>query len=37
MNFWIFSSRNIEDIEVAKGRLLWGLWDREAGEKQRKN
>ncbi len=37
LNFWIFSSRNIENIEVAKERLLWGFWDREVGEKQRKN
>jgi len=37
MRFWIFSSRNIENIEVAKERLLWGFWDREAGEKQRRN
>lgn len=37
MGLWIFSSRNIENIEVAKERLLWGFWDREAGEKQRKN
>jgi hypothetical protein len=37
MNFWIFSSKNIENIEVAKERLLWGFWDREAGNKQRQN
>ena len=37
MNFWIFSSINVENIEVAKDRLLWGFWDREAGEKQRRN
>jgi hypothetical protein len=37
MKFWIFSSRNIENIEIAKERLLWGFWDREAGERQRKN
>jgi hypothetical protein len=37
MNLWIFSSRSIENIEVAKERLLWGFWDREAGEKQKKN
>jgi len=37
MNFWIFSSKNIENIEVAKERLLWGFWDREAGDKQRQN
>jgi predicted RNA-binding protein len=37
MNFWIFSSRTIENIKVAKDRLLWGFWDREAGEKFRKN
>lgn len=37
MNFWLFSSKNIENIEVAKERLLWGFWDREAGDKQRQN
>ena len=37
MNFWLFSSINVENIEVAKNRLLWGFWDREAGEKQRRN
>jgi len=37
MNLWIFSSKTIENIEVAKERLLWGFWDREAGEKQRQN
>jgi len=37
MNLWLFSSKNIENIEVAKERLLWGFWDREAGEKQRRN
>jgi hypothetical protein len=37
MNWWIFSSRSIENIAVAKERLLWGFWDREAGEKERKN
>ena len=37
MNFWLFSSINVENIEVAKDRLLWGFWDREAGEKQKRN
>jgi hypothetical protein len=37
MNLWIFSSKTIENIEVAEERLLWGFWDREAGEKQRQN
>lgn len=37
MNLWIFSSKNIENIKVAKERLLWGFWDREAGDKQRQN
>lgn len=37
MNLWIFSSKNIENIEVAKERLLWGFWDREAGDKQGRN
>lgn len=37
MTVWVFSSKNIENIQVAKERLLWGFWDREAGEKQRRN
>lgn len=37
MNLWIFSSRTVENIEVAKERLLWGFWDREIAEKERKN
>jgi hypothetical protein len=37
MNLWIFASKTVENIEVAKERLLWGFWDREAGEKQKKN
>jgi len=37
MNPWIFSSNTVENIEVARERLLWGFWDREAGEKQKKN
>jgi len=37
MSSWLVSSKNIENIKVAKERLLWGFWDREAGEKQRKH
>ena len=37
MSLWLFSSRDIENIEAAKKRLLWGFWDREIGEKQRRN
>jgi hypothetical protein len=37
MNFWVFSSRTLENIEVAKDRLLWGFWDREAGQKFQRN
>ena len=37
MNKWVFSSNTLENIRVAKERPLWGFWDREAGEKQRKN
>jgi hypothetical protein len=33
MNFWVFSSRTLKNIEVAKDRLLWGFWDRETGLK----
>lgn len=41
MVFWPFSqrifSKNIENIRIAKERLLWGFWDREAGEKFKRN
>jgi hypothetical protein len=37
MVFWLFSSKNIENIRIAKERLLWGFWDREAGEKFKRN
>ncbi|RLF81031.1 hypothetical protein DRN38_02970 [Thermococci archaeon] len=37
MSFWIFSSYDLQNIQVAKERLLWGFWDRDAGKKQRKN
>lgn len=37
MTVWIFSSKTIENIQVAKDRLLWGFWDKEAGQKQKKN
>jgi len=33
----LFSSRNVRNIEIAYDRLLWGFWDREAGEKFRRN
>ncbi|MEO0275306.1 MAG: hypothetical protein ABIM60_00795 [candidate division WOR-3 bacterium] len=32
-----FSSNNIENIKVAKERLLWGFWHKEIGEKQKRN
>ena len=37
MSFWLFSSKSLENIEVAKERLLWGFWDRDSGEKFRRN
>jgi len=37
MSIWIFSSKDLENIKVAKERLMWGFWDKEAGEKMRKN
>lgn len=37
MSFWLFSSNNVNNIRRAYERLMWGFWDREAGEKQRKN
>ena len=37
MSFWLFSSKSLENIEVAKERLLWGFRDRDSGEKFRRN
>jgi hypothetical protein len=37
MEYWIFSSNTAQNIDIANERLLWGFWDREAGEKQRRN
>ncbi|MCR8487038.1 MAG: hypothetical protein ABIL29_08370 [candidate division WOR-3 bacterium] len=37
MNIWLLSSSNIDNIKIAKDRLLWGFWDRDAGKKMRKN
>ncbi|MFN4046369.1 MAG: hypothetical protein ACK4H7_03420 [Acidilobaceae archaeon] len=37
MSLWVFSSRNLENIRIAKDRLLWGFWDREMGERMRRN
>jgi hypothetical protein len=37
MTNWLFSSTDLENIKVGYERLLWGYWDREAGEKQRRN
>jgi len=37
MSFWLFSSNDVDNIRRAYERLVWGFWDREAGEKQRKN
>ena len=35
--FWLFASKGVKYIEDSCERLLWGFWDREVGEKQRKN
>jgi len=37
MSAWLFSSMDLENIRTAYERLMWGFWDREAGEKQRRN
>lgn len=29
MNLWLFSSRKLDNIKIAKDRLLWGFWDRD--------
>ena len=36
-NRWLFSSNNIVNIKTAKDRLLWGFWDKIAGEKHQRN
>lgn len=37
MALWIFSSNTVKNIQIAKDRLMWGFWDREAGKKQKEN
>jgi hypothetical protein len=37
MATWLFSLTDLENIRVGYERLLWDFWDREAGEKQRRN
>ena len=37
LSVWLFASKSLENIRVARGRLLWGFWDRDAGVKQRRN
>ncbi len=37
MKKWIFTSKNLENIERAFERLMWGFWDRDVCKKQRKN
>ena len=37
MSFWLFSSNDVDNIRRGYERLVWGFWDREAGEKQRRN
>jgi len=37
MNLWIFSSKTVTNIEVAKERLLWGFWDKRIAEKKKWN
>ena len=33
MKKWIFASKNLENIERAFERLMWGFWDRDVGKK----
>ena len=37
MAVWLFSSKDIDSIRRGFERLVWGFWDRDAGEKQRRN
>ncbi|MDI3502935.1 MAG: hypothetical protein PWR13_2 [Archaeoglobi archaeon] len=37
MTYWIFSSNSLENIEIGYRNMIWGFWDRDAGEKQKKN
>lgn len=34
MSFWLFSSRDVDNIKVARDRLLWGFWDKSIGDKE---
>ncbi|MEM2864610.1 MAG: hypothetical protein QXR65_05020 [Candidatus Bathyarchaeia archaeon] len=37
MPTWLVSSSNLDNVRRAHERLMWGFWDREAGEKQGRN
>lgn len=37
MAVWLVASTSLGNIRRAYERLLWGFWDRDAGEKQRRN
>jgi len=37
MTYWVFSSNSLENIEIGYRNMIWGFWDRDAGEKQKKN
>ncbi|MCD6443385.1 hypothetical protein J7L70_00030 [Candidatus Bathyarchaeota archaeon] len=37
MGVWLFSSKDVCNIRRGFERLIWGFWDRDAGEKQRRN
>lgn len=37
MIVWIFSSKNLENIRIAKNNLLWGFWDKNIGKRTKRN
>lgn len=37
MNLWVFSSKNLENIKVAKDKLLWGFWSKGKRGRGRRN
>lgn len=37
MPVWLVSLTNLDNVRRIHERILWGFWDREAGEKQRRN
>jgi len=37
MSYWLFASKTLENIRTGFQNLMWGFWDKDAGEVMRRN